>query len=403
MSPSIEQVCTTLQKLRSGERCWFWYCSDLPINMPRLLLQPLGSDNARQNLKELSENLSVGPRDKTYAGVMSVDSTSTCHFGGANLDKSMIRNLALWVHANHSDNAELSRLCHAQGNLINAAGILSESFHMPSMWSGIQAQYFDETLPDTLTKLQQMQPGDEAFIWMTSQGPNNNPHMCLSLVDEDPQANAFLDMVQRLRLSIRTVGPTIRGVIVINAAGIPFLRTQDDISCAPEIVQSIVNISPSPTLRKLRLAQMIDGVIKNSLSLDPEETKAIIDLSRQSTCLNKLKPERTLFFWFTNADSTGKPLLLLEKDKDRLKELAASARGDGDKLNGKLVLDSKGRAEFRSRKTMPNFITILASWAIEHAPAWPSLQKLRDARLICKDAEGKTIDRQKNSDAWTNL
>ena len=83
--------------------------------------------------------------------------------------------------------------------------------------------------------------------------------------------------------------------------------------------------------------------------------------------------------------------------------MVGNVKGDGKTLNGKLVLDSKGRPEFRCRKTMPKFISTLAAWAVQHAKDWPSLKKLQGARMICKDAEGNIIDRQKDSDAWRDM
>gem|GEM_PF-3861380 len=401
--PHIEDLCSTLQNLKSGARCWFWYCPNLPSSASRLLLQPFEAENAMQAIKSGAEEQPVTPRDKIYFGVMSVDTHSRCHFGGASVDKTMLRNLALWTHDNQAEYPHLKRLCHAQANLVDAKGMLNESFQMPSMWLGLNPEYFTGTLPSSIAKLQAMKPGDEAFIWMSAHGPNNRPHLCLSLENADPDASQFAQLVQSIRTSITTVGPVIRGVLILNANGAPFLRTQDSIDDATTIVQSILNVVESPALRKLRVAQIVEGKILKTISFDPDSKKISIDLSRQSKCLNRLSPDQSLVFWFTDSDASGKPLLVLDKDKERLKKSVGPVKGAGKTLNGKLVLDSKGRPEFRCRKTMPSFISTLASWAVQHAKDWPSLKKLRGARMICKDADGNIVDRQKDSDAWKEM
>ena len=137
-------------------------------------------------------------------------------------------------------------------------------------------------------------------------------------------------MVQVLRRSIATPGPTIRGALIITESGLPFLSTPDSLKPAADIANALLSQIEIPRLRQLRLAQVMNDDVLDTANLDPNAAQSnTIDLTRQSKCLDKLSPSQDLAFWFTDSSFEGQPLLLLARNKEKLKALAIPAKGKG--------------------------------------------------------------------------
>ena len=116
--------------------------------------------------------------------------------------------------------------------------------------------------------------------------------------------------------------------------------------------------------------------------------------------LQELQEGDTLNFWFTTESPTVGAILLLHSDMAELKSLAKPHRGGDNTVRGTLSYDPRGWFHFRTKKDAPLFFSQLSE-AIK--PIWNDalgLQKLKGARLTCKDKSGMLLGRYRSKNIW---
>ena len=110
------------------------------------------------------------------------------------------------------------------------------------------------------------------------------------------------------------------------------------------------------------------------------------DLTRQVEVLQRLPRVSGAVFWFTTAAANNKPLLLLEKDKERLKKILPKVGSKGKIVRGKVVYKNH-KIVFTTKQKAPGFIAFLASWVAVNQELWPNLGVLKGATLVTDGVE----------------
>ena len=393
MSASIEHTSSVLATLGVHQRFWFWFSPDLPKSDSRLILSSLLSDPGMDQLTMISsqQNLPVGGR--MSMGMGSINADGRVELGAPGLGIESLQALAEWVQEHATDHPALGRLKDSNMLAVEPSGVVRDAINDPSLWSGVVAPPVPGTLDGEAEILSSLPKGEKARFWISEQGP----HLVVVPVNIDPKADLFRS---RIRAFQRVVGqtPVVAGVLQATTAAI-VLTTTSSLPEASKIVNTLVNTGKVNRLSGARIIQMIGGKFAAAMNIATKK----LDLSRENEILTKITTEDRLVFWFTRDGANGKPLLVLETDKERLKETVKASGFRGSSIRGQARLTSKGWIEFRSRRDMKNFIPALAAFAIANQSSFTALSILKGARLTVRNDQGDITARYRNDEVWSSL
>lgn len=396
MDSSVVATATTLAALSPGERAWFWFSPDLSLDAPRLLLSSLRDDPGMRQIRQDARHLALSPGGRLTLGMASVGPEGLLELGAPGLTAASLAALAAWVKHHAEAHPALGRLKDCRMLAIRADGVVEAVYEDAALWAGLTAPPAPGTLSTESAALDALPVGQRAWFWMSTDGPR----LLISPLSDDADGSRFRARLQVARQG-NGGGASLGGVLKRVAAGL-VLTTAEPIDAGPQIVSALLGAGHARALEGARLLQMASGRFVGGLTVG-QRAGGGPDLSRQVAVLEALAGGERGLFWFTDAAADGAPLLLLETDKDALRDAAHRAGGRGRTLRGRVGASKAGWLEFRAQKPYTGFITALAGWAAGHLLRAPGLSALRGARMTIRDGDGTIIDRQRDDAAWDRL
>ncbi len=393
MQASVGGTAAVLSTLGSGDRFWFWFSPDLSPDGPRLLASALQADPGMEHLQVAAETLPLPLSARRSMGMASIGADGRAVLGAPGLSGAALAALAEWVQQHAEDHPALGRLKDTRMLAIRPDGVVGGAFEDPALWAGLTAPPAPGTLPGEAEILASLPAGESARFWMCASGPR----MVVVPVGIDPSGDRFRD---RIRPHQRAVGdaPVLAGVLRTTTAAV-VLTTSGALDGAADIVAALLATGLAGRLQGARLVQMADGRFVSALTL----TAPGPDLSREEGILRGLTEADRLVFWLTRDGAAGAPMLVLETDRDRLKEAVKATGLRGTAIRGQARLTGKGWIELRAGSDMDGAIPALARFVATHRAGSPALDRLRGARLTIRDRDGEITARHRDDAAWAAL
>lgn len=387
----IQSLEGRLTALQAGERCWFWLCpasEELP-----LLIEKFSDPKGMQRLLRRASTLPLPLGAQVCTGIASVADDGTITFGSPLIGEGLLEQLAGWVRQHASEHPGLSLLSGAQLVHIDSAGSVQARYQDPSLWDGIERPHLPGTLGAARAVLEALAPGDDAWVWL-SEGPAA-PLVCALPISDDPEGEQLRALILSGRARNGTGSAGLRGVARKLASGGVLVTTADALDAVGAQLAGWLQ-----ELGEVRFAQLRDGEVVAARRIGGAPPGA--DLAAQVAALEAAGAGNDCVFWFTEADQSGEPLLLLEESRGALKSLVEEVGSDAASMRGQLVAAPWG-LEFRTRKELPDFLPKLAGWVAAHSGRWPGLRALIGARMTRRDKAGEILARFKDDDAWAPL
>ena len=406
-----------LKTLSAGDRFWFWMCPEAGGDIPALLLQPLAEDPGMKKLNEQTQQLTLPLTASPFMGLGNVNSEGRFRFSGPLANATRLSALAGWVKQQVEPHPELARLKDSALLNISSAGTVRAIHEDPALWEGVPDVMVPGTLGESAMRLSRIRPGRPCWFWLAQNGPSNKPFLYLHAARKDPQGAAFAATVVRLRRRASSKGGEIRGLLQKTANGSVLLTTTDALEAGRAILHGLSeeNAVLKALLSAALLVRTADGKVAEVIPYAPgqgdvsvdaaalESGSAGLELSGQTAVLEGLgEAGSKALFWFGISAEDDTPLLLLATDRDALKVAVKEAGKASKSVRGQVIRSKKGWLEFRTRTPYPGFITALGEWCRAHRPQWPALKTLTGARMICRNADGEIVDRQKNDNIWND-
>lgn len=398
---SIQATAEILSHLEAGQRAWFWISFGVFPNAPALLVQPLNADPDQQTLQaQRAKNRTVRGSVED-AGVLMADEDGTLNFLGRTLSAATFDALVAWTLEHHEEHPGLARLRGARFHRINAEGQITQT-HATNDWGAVPELPTPGTIAEAAAYLETMQPGQQAWFWLSASGPDGRPLLMVVPVVNDPNGAAFQERARRLRLRGESVGEVISGVMRMNDEHRLLLTTRGENRWRQAISQLLsAHIEVYPSLLRfvgVRLIRLTDGK-----PAAPEQLEPWMEFALQTLLLQTLhNTTARLLFWFTNAARNKKPLLLLDTDPQRLKARAQASVGSGHSSRGQVRLSKKGRLTFGTKHPHPEFLPHLAKMVTAKHKRWPAFLRLRDAQFVVLQKDG-TKQAKKDPELWKDL
>ncbi|MEL6343747.1 MAG: hypothetical protein AAFV53_11490 [Myxococcota bacterium] len=360
------------------------------------MVSSLIGDPDMAKLNAAADQQVVPTGGRLLMGMANVTDEGRLQLGAPGVDRETLRSLASWVQHNASAHPALARLKGARMLSIRADGVVLDRFEDDGLWDGLASPPAPGSLAAESAALDGLSVGQNAWFWMSTAGPQ----LLVTPVATDPRGQAF-----RLRLRpIRSAAgdaPALAGIVRPVTDGL-VLTTSDDIRHGPEIARALLAAWPVERLRGARLVQMADGRFVGGLTLDVAAPEGPV-MTRQQDVLGALVEGAQALFWLTDAGRDGRPMLLLDTDKNALRAAAKDVGGGGRTTRGVLVARKNGRFEFQIRKPYADFLSVLVSWVGTHQTQNPALKALHHSRMSVRDSDGEILERHKDDDAWNAL
>lgn len=393
---TIQSTADILTQTPVGSRLWFWFCPDLGVDQPMLLLSSLESDPGMDALNEAAGTLQMPMGGRLFMGLASVSVNGALRFGAPGLTGEALASLANWVGAHLLSQPGLARLKDASFLDIQSDGVIAGIHDNSALWAGVPYMPVAGTIEGTAALLDGLSEGQDAWFWMSSEGSSGGPAATAVKVDDDPTGRSFRGQVR----AIRGEGGAFSGVLRPLTETRLAMTTTGDLDLGVKIVTSLLS-SHRDTLKRLegaRLVRMSGGrfVAAKTISSGP-------DLSALVAALDDLAGGAKGVFWFTTAAKSGGPMLVIAEEPGALKAEAKKVQGTDRGMRGQVRMTNKGWLEFRTRKPIDNFIGALAGFATDNHGAWGGLSRLRGARLTVRDDNDEIVSRHKDDDAWKGL
>ena len=280
---------------------------------------------------------------------------------------------------------------------IRSDGVIAGIHDNAMLWAGMPYVPVAGTIEGTAALLESLDEGQDAWFWMSDIGGGGTPAATAVRVDDDPTGRAFRGQVR----AIRGDGKAFSGVLRPLDAGRLAMTTTGDLDTGVRIVKSLLAAHNNvlSCLQGARLVRMAGGRFVAAKTIAP----AGPDLSSQVAMLNAMAGGAKAVFWFTSASKTGQPILVLAEDPGKLKAAAKQVQGKDKGMRGQVRMTGKGWLEFRTRKTINDFIPTLAKWAMDNHGSWDGLSQLRGARLTVRDEDDQIVSRHKDDAVWSAL
>lgn len=392
MPVTIENISSHLASLQAGERCWFWFSPDVPSNP--LIILPFSQPGGMHEVNRLSHELEHPPLAYVCTGISSVASDGRIQFGSPLFQEGMLDVLAEWVHANVEKHPVLTRLVDAQFiRIINRQRIVKR-FDNPSLWKGISRPPMPGTSSFAFQELQQSKVGYFARIWMSEDTDEELPLVYVSPLSSDSDGKKFDQAIIKGRMRSKAKDAGLSGVVHRTESGLLVVLTTDDIALIGEKIEAL--LKPLGTMVFIRRkGEEVVAARRLGGQSPGEDLSVLVSFLRQV-------PTKSCFFWFTQSDKTGSPLLLLESDFMVLKAAAKEAKGSESGVRGR-VCSAKWGIELQANKPYAQLLPALAEWVKANRQQWPDINALIGARVTVRDKEGSIIDRTKNNEAWASL
>jgi hypothetical protein len=331
-------------------------------------------------------------------GLASVSVGGVLRLGAPGLTGETLAVLANWVGANIHGHPGLARLKDASFLDIRSDGVIAGVYEQAMLWSGIPYMPVAGTIEGTAAVLDRLDEGQDAWFWMSDVGGSGGPAATAVPVDEDPTGRAFRGQVR----AIRGEGKAFSGVLRPLTEARLAMTTTGDLDLGERIVSALLS-AHGGTLGRLggaRLVRMSGGrfVEARTLTVAPGP-----DLSALVAALESLSDGGKGVFWFSTEGRDGTPVLVIAEDPGELKAAAKELQGSDRGMRGQVRMSNKGWLEFRTRKSIDDFLPALAGWAVSHRAAWPGLSTLKGARLTVRDENDEIVSRHRDDDAWAAL
>jgi len=406
----VDELTKPLSLLKTGERCWFWFCPQIVDPNPILLVQPFQTDPTMEKLQATASSLSPPMGAFISMGIMSVDLQGQLTLGGPGLTRRHLAQLASWADRHTSAHPALARLKNTTFINLNSSGEVQAVHKAPNLWSNLPDIVLPGTLAETAMRLGKLSVGRSCWFWLARNGPSDKPFLSLHPAKKDPQGAEFAKAVVLLRRQASRRGVEIRGLLRKIDPDSVLLITTDAIDEGHAILQELgeENADLKAALSACILIRTHNGrfaevVLVGDDAADVDAVVGGLDLSGQVAALDGLADAGSkALFWFGISAEDDTPLLLLSTDRDALKGAVKGAGKASKSVRGQVVRSKKGWLEFRTRTPYPGFITALGGWCRAHRPQWPALKALTGARMICRNADGEIVDRQKNDTIWND-
>ena len=108
------------------------------------------------------------------------------------------------------------------------------------------------------------------------------------------------------------------------------------------------------------------------------------DLARHVAALSTLQAGAAISWWMAAQGPSGSPVLLLDTDREALKETASRISARGARGRGTVRHSPRKGVGFLTRKPMADFAEALRAWSAAHIDLWPSLSILSGAQLVVR-------------------
>ena len=242
--------------------------------------------------------------------------------------------------------------------------------------------------------IRSLQPETAARIWLSEESNSTSPLAIVTNVSQDKDGRVFSEAVVngRMRSSKQHLG--LRGIIQRTNSGKLVLSTLDPLSNIGEKLTTWLQPFGPIIIARRQKDEIVEAKRIGTLSLEAEISELISHLEQVS--------KTPCLFWFSRADRTGNPLLLLATDATVLKASALESKGDTPGVRGKLFA-AKWGIELRTKKPYPGLLPALAKWVETNRKRWPKVEALIGARVTVRDKAGNIIERTKDDKAWSSL
>ncbi|MFT5682793.1 MAG: hypothetical protein ACI8RZ_003717 [Myxococcota bacterium] len=396
---SIQSTAEILTQTPVGSRMWFWFCPDLPVDVPMLLLSSLERDPGMDKLNAAAGTLEFPLGGRLFMGLASVSVGGAIRLGAPGLTGDDLAALAGWVRAHLFGHPGLARLKGASFLDIQSDGRVAGIHDDAALWAGIPHVPVAGSIDGTAAVLDGLAEGEDAWFWMSELGGSGSPSAAAVRVEDDPMGRAFRGQVR----AIRGEGSAFSGVLRPLTEARMAMTTTGDLDTSERIVTTLLTANQE-TLRCLhgaRLVRMSGGrfVAARTINVSTDGP----DLSDLMASLKDLTDGGKRVFWFTTAGKDGSAILVLAEEPGALKAAAKPVQGTDRGMRGQVRMSNKGWLEFRSRKPIDDFIPALAGWVTTLHAAWPGLRTLKGARLTVRDGHDEIVSRHRDDEAWTAL
>ena len=392
MIPSLADVVETIENLKAGDQAWFWLAPSRVKGAPQMLLSPLSKDPGMKDMQSWSRQMPT--EDIPYMGLCAVREDGIFEFAGALIDDTALNVTAKWVNKFTERYPKLSKLSRSRFLRVGTNGVIGVVYEDSDLWASEPLS----AIGLAAEQIEQAEVGQAFWLWLASIGPSMRPTLRLIPRDEDPDAVYFGSLVGSLQRRCTMGGQFVRGTLYKTESGWG-LVTNDDVRGWEQLRNAVVyaNADNYPAFYQLLELQLIKLTLNSSTAASAEGSADQSAYTAVQERLELLSEENSLMFVFGVRSGSTVPSLVLGQSKDDFK----GVQWDEGKINGRVAL-KKGLVLFQSKLAYSGFITALAAW-VGQAEDVSALSKLKNARFMQRDAEGNTIDRQKDDDAWTRV
>ncbi len=396
MTATAADTAAFLETLSVGDRFWYWLCVAVEDGHPMLLAQPM-SAQGKAALEQYGRQIPIVRGGIPIIGLGNVADAGHIQLSSPLASAETLSALSAWVRAEVQEHAGLARLKNAQ--FINIINRVVQAVHQdPALWEGVPDTIVPGSLDETIMRLQKVPPERSYWFCLAESGPGDKPFLNLQSHRRDPEGTAFAENLQQMRRKASRSGTEVRGILRKSKQGSLVFATPDALEGGLAIMNRLA--AGNDVLKDLLDQALLMSSMGSRVVLFQASPR--LDLSEQSTVLNGLKDQGDQsYFWMYEAENTTH--LQLFSDRDTFRALSQTIKVTGKNIKGRVVVSRSGWLEFRTRSPYPNFVDQLIHWATEHHAQWPALRRLHDARMTQRDKENNILDRQKNSEAWSQL
>lgn len=365
-------LSSTLRALVAGDHAWFVGIPDhpeCPLWLSRWADDPVGAT--------LQEQVgAIDPALPRTAGVATVQDDGRIRLSSGAVLLRQLPRLAAWVHSRVEVEPELAILKDAYFEVLSADGERLRIVEDRRAWAELPMVAVPGTLGEAAAELE---GGDVVQLVLVQRG---------LLADTD---------AERLRSRVagllrRHPGPRFAGLFDPQRNTL----TMQPVDGWKVILDDLLARygSQYPALMKLAAAQPTElPVVTFSLPSGP-------DLSAQEAALAQVTAEKPVFFWFTQEDAGGAPMLYLHPDLEGVKALASEG-GGAPLARGQVFGSAAGWLDFRVRADVPGLLPALIDWVGRHRS--PGLARLAGARVTVRDTAGKILLGHRDDAGWSTL
>jgi hypothetical protein len=322
-------------------------------------------------------------------GLLSIGEDGRPRLTSSHLLPDQLASLAAWARGRLEEEPDLARLRGAVLQEISADGRLSRRDADEKLWE----EFPERNAPGSLAASADLLEASAGPLYLCLRTGGPGPYLLLS-----PDEAGF--ETEQLRLRARAPGEFVVGLYQPRGK----LLNVEPASAWPAALSQLLEgwAATFPALNLLKEARVLDEGAPLAATVAPA-APAGPDLSLQQSLLGSLTPEAPIFYWFTPADPSGRPMLLLHPELEGVKALAAELNGAPPLARGQLFVSAQGWLDFRLRTDVPGFLAALVTWTQTHISSAPGLARLVGARLTVRDATGKILSGTRDDAAWARV